>query len=353
MVVKDSKRAAVYYASPWGYDGKLLGTAFDMDKIVSSISDNFDFWVVGNGYNDPVTYGDYDLGRQIIEKVRANGVKVYGYVNIGITSPNPITIEEFKRRVDLWADVNGTDVGGIVGATGIGVDGIFIDEFGMDYQVTRDRQNEAIAHIRTYGLPYIANAWNWEHVLFDNAVEFNDTSTSKYVDFVTYNPNNTPLIRDSNDMVMFEGFGVNASGIQPYSKSVTAQLEFNKANKYKKIKKFNLCVVNIDGVTNLPDYTPYGVNLPDEASLVQFISLLNLVVGGDYLCLAPGGFGSGGKYYWLDGKYPRSAWLGKEVEFYEDGKADTLKARIGDDLITLDFINGTASITTAPKRVEV
>jgi hypothetical protein len=70
---------------------------------------------------------------------------VYGYVTLGVYSAS-LPLDEIRRRVQAWKS--------------IGAAGIFLDEAGYDYGVTRTRQNAAVGAVHDAGLGAFINAWD-------------------------------------------------------------------------------------------------------------------------------------------------------------------------------------------------
>lgn len=176
----------IYYGYPVAYKGIWNATS-----VAQELSNNFDYWVVGDTYQDPA-HEEYANTVSIINTVRANGVKVYGYVPIGLNTSG-LTIGQIQTKIDQWDS--------------IGVDGIFLDEFGFDYGNTRQRQIDCVIYVHSKSLPYCANAWTVHDFACDDVSELPWGSGDwRYVNFTTYNPTNQVLPRNTNDCYMFENF---------------------------------------------------------------------------------------------------------------------------------------------------
>ena len=120
------KELLIYYGYPISYKG-----LYDTSLIAAEISANYKYWVVGDSYSSP-THPEYATTTAIVTGVRTNGCKVFGYVPIG-QSTQALTVAEIKTRIDEWVVV--------------GVDGIFLDEFGFDYGNTRAKQIEIVDYV--------------------------------------------------------------------------------------------------------------------------------------------------------------------------------------------------------------
>jgi len=84
---------------------------------------------------------------------------VFGYIDLGVantTGPlSNFAIAEIVQRADWWLNE-------------VGADGIFLDDYGYDFCVSRQRQNDAIAGIRALStgapIPIVANAFRPDDV---------------------------------------------------------------------------------------------------------------------------------------------------------------------------------------------
>ena len=180
------KPLLVYYGYPIAYKG-LWNTA----AVISEIAANYSVWVVGDTYGDP-GHEEYATTTAIVSGVRSAGVKVYGYVPTG-QNTSGLTLAQMQVRVDQWDTV--------------GVDGIFLDEFGFDYANTRTRQKDIVDYVHGKGLPYCANAWTAEDFMCDNVSELPWPSGDwRYQNFVTGNPTNIALPRNPTDSYLIENF---------------------------------------------------------------------------------------------------------------------------------------------------
>jgi len=187
------KKLLIYYGDPIAYKD-LYNTKLIADEI-----SQYNLWVCGDGYQDP-THEAYKTTVQIIKQVRTNGTKVYGYIPIGVNTYNR-SLDELYTAIDNWIK--------------IGVDGIFIDEFGFDYEVSRERQVSVVNYIHKNKLPYIANAWVWEDVNIDNVNDLPSDWESddwRIENYKKYNPNNIPLPKTTQDGYLIEDFCISEEG---------------------------------------------------------------------------------------------------------------------------------------------
>ena len=128
------KRLAIYY----GYPSLVNGANWDVNKAASEFA-FFDVIVFGDGIEHS-GHGDHANTKIIIQKLRSQGKEVFGYVDMGI-SPVPaqnLSIATAQQYVDEWAKM--------------GVSGIFWDDAGFDFHVTRERQNTLVNYSHSKGL---------------------------------------------------------------------------------------------------------------------------------------------------------------------------------------------------------
>ena len=155
---------AIYY----GYPSLVNGASGNVERAAATFAE-YDVVVLGDGLEFPdlnprrrpagVGPDEHRRTRAIIERLRAQSpsMQVYGYVDLGNTQQ--LTIAEMQHRAQLWS---------AMGATGV-----FLDEAGYDFGVTRDRQNAVIDAIHGLGLTAFVNAFNPDDVFSPSAVALN------------------------------------------------------------------------------------------------------------------------------------------------------------------------------------
>lgn len=195
-----------YYGYPIAYRN-LWSQQLVIDQIGS-----FDHYIVGDQYQDPAheVYADTVA---ICKGVRKLGTKIWGYVPIGVNTEN-LSLATIRTRIQQWV--------------AIGVDGIFLDEFGFDYLVTRQRQNDIIAICREYKLPYVANAWFFSDVFCDNPSQFPAAwavGDERRTWFAQGNPGNVKLDMKEGDWFMLENFGVDNTQVLKYDNGLNRIVE--------------------------------------------------------------------------------------------------------------------------------
>jgi hypothetical protein len=153
--VRPPQRLAIYYGIP----SLVNGAAGDVDRAVS-IFGAYDAVVFGDGLQyDVAVPGRPSAGpveRQrtaaIVRRLGAAGrTQVFGYVPLGHTAnlSMPMVADAVRR----WK--------------ALGVHGVFFDEAGYDFGVTRQRQNGAIEAAHAEGLRVFLNAFDPADVLVD------------------------------------------------------------------------------------------------------------------------------------------------------------------------------------------
>lgn len=129
----------IYYSWPSAINGTYAVPAAAAEFA------RYDRVVLGDGL-ELATHPDHANTAAIVAQVHAlASTRVYGYVDLGVSTQN-LSPAEIAQRLDAWQ------------ATG--ADGVFLDDFGYDFQVTRERQNAAVAAAHARGLPVVANGWN-------------------------------------------------------------------------------------------------------------------------------------------------------------------------------------------------
>ena len=146
-----NRNSGVYYGIP----SLVNGSGGDTDLAAEEFN-NFRFIVYPDGLESS-GHPDYNNAYIIATNLHTgtNNTKIFGYVPIGL-APNgeDLTLSQISNRIYQWYN-NYTPY----------IDGIFLDEFGYDYNVTRERQNKAVDWVHNYGLKVIANGWNPDHCL--------------------------------------------------------------------------------------------------------------------------------------------------------------------------------------------
>jgi FtsZ-binding cell division protein ZapB len=132
----------IYY----GYPSYVNGSNGDVTKAIEAFKP-FETIVLGDGI-EHLSHGDHKKTQQIIDGLKPTRNKIFGYVPIGAlngaTNSN-LSNSTIEAYIDEWKNM--------------GVYGVFLDEYGFDYNVTRARQNEIVSYAHNKGLSVFANAW--------------------------------------------------------------------------------------------------------------------------------------------------------------------------------------------------
>jgi hypothetical protein len=194
---KTVRRLAIYY----GYPSLINGAGGDVSRATEAFSP-YDVIVLGDG----LQFGDRPTGRpqagpgrdeheravEIVARLRetARSREIYGYVGLGNTQH--LALAEIEERVALWA---------AMGATGI-----FFDEAGQDYGVSRERLEAAVRFAHERDLNVCVNAFDPADVLGPRAPSTGSAERNAA-------PVDTPLL--PGDAVLLESFAVRLGIRQP------------------------------------------------------------------------------------------------------------------------------------------
>ena len=176
------EKVLLYYGYPIAING-----AWNVDNAVN-IYKTYDVVVFGDTYQNPehTVYSDTVAIISRLAEVAPN-VRVVGYVPIGLDkswADSNLSMDELKNRVNQWHN--------------IGAHGIFLDEFGYDYSVTRERQNEIVNYCHDLGKFVFANSWSIEYCFSPDPMEI-----SWLPDFHP-NPNGLAPVLNENDYYLYE-----------------------------------------------------------------------------------------------------------------------------------------------------
>lgn len=166
----------VYYGWP-----SILNGAGSVSEAVGEFA-VYDYVVLGAGL-EVTSHADHQNTAAILADQGVSATRFFGYIDLGVTTSN-FSRDEIRQRVDQWRD--------------LGADGIFFDDFGYDFDTSRERQNEAIAYAHSWGLPVIANGYLVDDVLGSS------------IDAV-FNPSGSPTNLGRADFYLYEGFQVSRS----------------------------------------------------------------------------------------------------------------------------------------------
>ncbi len=165
------QKLAIYYS----YPSLVNGSAGDVNAAATVFKD-YQQVVFGAGLED-TSHPDHVNTISIINHVDMANTEVYGYID------GALALNSIQEKIDKWFDM--------------GVKGIFIDKFGYDYGLTREKQREIVWCIHEKGagnLKAFVNAWNPDDA-FSPAVHTN-------------NPNGLATRLGVNDTYLAESFAL-------------------------------------------------------------------------------------------------------------------------------------------------
>lgn len=211
----------IYYGWP-----SLINNSGGTVVTAASQFAQYRYVVLGNGLED-VTHGDHAKAAQIIQHPITGNVTFFGYIDLGVTTQN-LTIADIQNRVQLWK--------------AMGIDGIFLDDYGYDYGVSRQRQNDVVQYIHNQGLPVVANAWNADHAFGP----FPDP---------TYNPAGISTVLNAGDFYLSESFAVSSWNYDPNWVNKAAWLE-----GYRNARHFKILATTTTDLANRSNFDQNRMN---------------------------------------------------------------------------------------------
>jgi hypothetical protein len=187
-------RLAIYY----GYPSLVNGANGDITRAVAHLShydvivlgDGLEFDTADNGHAGPA---EHAFTRRLVQQLAHTPRQpaIFGYVDLGRTQA--LTPAEMVDRVDRWG--------------AMGVSGVFLDEAGYDFGVTRERQNHAVLAARARGLRVCLNAYRPEDVFGDERVPINAAGGG--------NPAGQRSLLSARDAILLESFAVGGGVMEP------------------------------------------------------------------------------------------------------------------------------------------
>ena len=142
--VRPPQRLCIYYGQP----SEVNGSKGDIVQATATFM-NCDIVILGDGLEHP-QHEDHGSAIRIIATLNEAGKMVFGYVDLGVSTQN-LDETTIRAYVDEWQR--------------IGAKGIFFDDAGYDYAVTRIRQNAMVGYAHELGLSVFMNAWDIDDVL--------------------------------------------------------------------------------------------------------------------------------------------------------------------------------------------
>jgi hypothetical protein len=180
---KRPKDILFYYGWVNSFNSSING--WNNENVALDIA-KYNIVVFGDGVQNP-SHGDYSNTITILTRLKElkPDILIFGYVTANQE------LSSFKTKSDQWND--------------LGIDGIFLDESGYDYGVSRSEFNERVNYVHGLSSSNIAfaNAWNTSHILgVENDASFPNT---------TFNPSEIKSTLNEEDWILLESFPINTS----------------------------------------------------------------------------------------------------------------------------------------------
>jgi hypothetical protein len=233
-------RLGIFY----GYPSYVNG-ANGRPEVAAAAFEPYDVLVLGDG----LEFDDVDASRQpkgagreehqrtrkIIELVHRHPRRtaVYGYVDLGNSQRLPMS--ELDRRVRLWA--------------AMGAQGIFLDEAGYDFGVTRDRQNDIVRRVHALGLSAFLNAFEPDDLFGTAIVPLNSAGGG--------NPAGVAHALSRSDLFLLESFQVRLGRF--------ADVHASAERTARAVRYRDRSGVRLAGVTTTARSEPYRLEMLDYA----------------------------------------------------------------------------------------
>ncbi len=129
------------------------------------------------------TNADHTDTQEILANAAMKNTLVFGYVDLGVSTED-LSINQMETDISDWKSM--------------GAKGIFLDDFGYDFDTTRARQNTIVAYAHSQGLEVMANAFNAADA-FGNQVSASN------------NPSGASTDLNSSDYYLYESYQVDTS----------------------------------------------------------------------------------------------------------------------------------------------
>jgi len=160
-------KLCIFYADPVSVNQTFSPT------LAGQFFSNYDYIIFGDGSQNPTNpnYPQNILTIQEILKINPNCL-IFGYIDLGVTTNN-YSFQTIESKIAQWQT--------------FGARGIFLDDAGYDFQVSRLRLNTAIDLVHLQNMPVCVNAWNADDV-FSSAINesFNPQGLKTSISSIDY-----------------------------------------------------------------------------------------------------------------------------------------------------------------------
>lgn len=135
------KKLLIYYSYPSSLNYPANG--YNLTNVAIDLA-QYEYVILGARLEE-ADHPDHANTQTIINNPLTATTKFFGYIDLGVSTSN-YAMADIQSRVEAWK--------------AMGADGIFFDDFGYDFLVTRTRQNAAVQYVHSKSMPVVANAWN-------------------------------------------------------------------------------------------------------------------------------------------------------------------------------------------------
>jgi hypothetical protein len=183
----------------------------------------FNHIVFGYNLEEPTTNGHEAFVQLVQEIKKSKNIKLYGYIDVAPIMTNDIAL---TNKIVLWKN--------------IGINGIMLDNFGYDKDLTRTLQNHIIQLVHNEDMGCLIRATYDEDVF---------ASTYDAV----HNPDRTNPIIGQRDAYLHEVFCVNSINIDPYTDLTSLTSKCSRLTSYRYNSKAQLFATALIGNTVTED----------------------------------------------------------------------------------------------------
>lgn len=216
------KKLLIYYSYPSSFN--YPSNVYNLDNVANDLK-QYDYVVLGENL-ELTSHQDHNNTVTILSKIAGSSTKVFGYIDLGVKTRNH-SMSTIEQRVLAWK--------------AMGVAGIFFDDFGYDFYVSRQRQNAAVSYVHAQNLKVIANGWNPDDV-FGNFIDTN------------YNPTGVGTQLNTNDFYLSESYLIKVWEYEP--NIIDWQNKADKLRGYQQNLGFKIMSVTTSDSTNRLTYDP-------------------------------------------------------------------------------------------------
>lgn len=148
MQIPKLEKLTLYY----GYPSHVNGSNGEVEKALQSFQ-AYDSIVFGANL-ELSSHEDHERTHEIISALKSK-THVFGYINLGVTNGH-LELNDIYDRIKAWKKMK--------------IFGIFLDSAGLDYGVTRPRQQDVIQHVHESGLNIFINAFKPEDIFHEKCL---------------------------------------------------------------------------------------------------------------------------------------------------------------------------------------